>query len=261
MKKIHFTASTSLKAQSYIDKLQKLYPQSALEDADIIVVLGGDGFMLQSLHRLSTLQKPLYGLHCGTVGFLMNEIKEDVLHRLPERLNHAIETPLHPLEAHITTYMGEEKKLFAVNEVSLFRQVYQACHLNIAVDGIQRLSPLIGDGVLVATPAGSTAYNFSAHGPIIPLGTPLFALTPLNPFHPRHWRGAIIPQTACITVDVLEPEHRCVQVTADFLTVNHVSHVKIQNNSSITFRLLFDPGHQLEERILNEQFDHLSRVT
>jgi NAD+ kinase len=195
--------------------------------------------------------KPIYGMHRGTVGFLMNEYRED---GLTERLASAETTIIHPLLMRAVDEDSYSYEFHAINEVSLFRQTYQASRLRILVDGQERLNELIADGVLLATPAGSTAYNLSAQGPILPMGAPLLALTPISPFRPRRWRGALLPDKAQVTIEVLDARKRPAAAVADHDEVRHVVRVDIRMDQSIAMRMLFDPGHNLDERILREQF-------
>jgi NAD+ kinase len=251
--RIHFVASPIPEAQEALERLTGRYGKVAPESADVIVALGGDGLMLQTLHRFMTTGKPIYGMHRGTVGFLMNEFSID---ELPERLGKARVTVIHPLLMRAHDEEGETVEFHAFNEVSLFRQTYQAARLRILIDGKERLRELVADGMLLATPAGSTAYNFSAQGPIIPINAPLMALTPISPFRPRRWRGALLPDTARVRVEVLEPEKRPVAAVADHDEVRAVRTVDIQMDHSISMQMLFDPGHSLDERILREQFGY-----
>jgi NAD+ kinase len=251
--RIHFVASPIPEAQEALERLTGRYGKVAPESADVIVALGGDGLMLQTLHRFMTTGKPIYGMHRGTVGFLMNEFSAD---ELPERLGKARVTVIHPLLMRAHDEEGETVEFHAFNEVSLFRQTYQAARLRILIDGKERLRELVADGMLLATPAGSTAYNFSAQGPIIPINAPLMALTPISPFRPRRWRGALLPDTAHVHVDVLEPEKRPVAAVADHDEVRAVCSVDIQMDHGISMKMLFDPGHSLDERILREQFGY-----
>ena len=251
--RIAFVASPSPEAQEARARLTKRYGDNPLEAADVIVALGGDGLMLQTLHRQMKSGKPIYGMHRGTVGFLMNDFDED---RLKERLAAAETTVIHPLLMRATDSKGGRHEHRAINEVSVFRQTHQAARLSIHVDGKERLAELIADGVLVATPAGSTAYNLSAQGPIIPINAPLLALTPISPFRPRRWRGALLPDAAAVTVTVLEAEKRPVAAVADHDEVRWVTRVEIAMDHSIDMHMLFDPGHSLDERILREQFGY-----
>jgi NAD+ kinase len=209
--------------------------------------------MLQTLHRFMTSGKPIYGMHRGTVGFLMNEFSEE---RLPERLGEAHKTQIHPLLMRAVDAHGNSHEARAINEVSLFRQKYQAARLRILIDGKERLTELVADGLLVATPAGSTAYNLSAQGPIIPINAPLLALTPISPFRPRRWRGALLPDKAKVAIEVLEAEKRPVAAVADHDEVRDVHSVEIGMDHKISIPMLFDPGHSLDERILREQFGY-----
>jgi NAD+ kinase len=252
-KRIHFVASPIPEAKEALEQLATRYGNVPPQDADIIVALGGDGLMLQTLHRFMTMGKPIYGMHRGTVGFLMNEFYPD---DLPERLAKARVTVIHPLLMRAHDDDGDTIEFHAFNEVSLFRQTYQAARLRILIDGKERLPELVADGVLLATPAGSTAYNLSAQGPIIPINAPLMALTPISPFRPRRWRGALLPDTARVRIDVLEPEKRPVAAVADHDEVRAVCSVDIQMDHGISMQMLFDPGHSLDERILREQFGY-----
>ncbi len=251
--RIAFVASPNPEAHEARRQLIARYGDVAAERADVIVALGGDGLMLQTLHTFMHGDKPIYGMHRGTVGFLMNEYQ---LEGLRERLAAAQVTVIHPLLMTARTEDGDEAEFHAFNEVSLFRQTYQAARLRILIDGHKRLDELVADGVLLATPAGSTAYNLSAQGPIIPINASLMALTPISPFRPRRWRGALLPDSARVRVEVLEPDKRPVAAVADHDEVRAVCSVDIQMDHSISTRMLFDPGHSLEERILREQFGY-----
>jgi NAD+ kinase len=248
---IAFVASGTPEAREACDRLSARYGNVAPEQADVIVALGGDGLMLQTLHNFMATGKPIYGMHRGTVGFLMNEYGPD---QLVERLNNARITAIHPLMMRATDVQGRVTEHRAINEVSLFRQSAQAAHLRILVDGKERLAELIADGVLVATPAGSTAYNLSVQGPIIPVGAPLLALTPISPFRPRRWRGAWLPYNAKVTFEVLDAGTRPVAAVADHDEVRSIRSVDIAMDRAISINLMFDPGHSLDERILGEQF-------
>jgi NAD+ kinase len=249
--KIAFVASTHDEAEAARRELAARYGDVAPREADVIVALGGDGLMLQTLHASHVAAKPIYGMNRGSVGFLMNEYRTDAL---KERLAGAERVVIHPLVMETTDIHGKQQSARAFNEVSLFRQSYQAAKLRIAVDGKVRLPELVSDGILVATPVGSTAYNLSAHGPILPLNAPLLALTPLSPFRPRRWRGALLPDRASIQVDILEADKRPVGAVADHFEVRSVARVAIRMDIDSSIVMLFDPGHSLDERILAEQF-------
>jgi NAD+ kinase len=251
--RIAFVAGPSAEAEQALDRLRQRYGAAEPETADVIVALGGDGFMLQTLHRFMSSGKPIYGMHRGTVGFLMNEFGED---DLQERLGAAQVTIVRPLIMRTRQVNGQVQEHRAFNEVSLFRQSYQAARLRILIDSKERLAELVADGVLVSTPAGSTAYNLSVQGPIIPINAPLLALTPISPFRPRRWHGALLPDRACVAIDVLEPEKRPVAAVADHDEVRNVLHVDIEMDRRVSMPLLFDPGHSLDERILREQFGY-----
>jgi len=251
--RIAFVASPIAEAQEALARLAKSYGNVAPDKADVIVALGGDGLMLQTLHRFMTSGKPIYGMHRGTVGFLMNEYQPD---KLRERVAAARDTVIHPLLMRARDAGGRPHEFHAFNEVSLFRQSYQAAHLRIMIDGKERLAELVADGVLVATPAGSTAYNLSAQGPIIPINASLMAVTPISPFRPRRWRGALLPDRAKVRVEVLEAEKRPVAAVADHDEVRSVQTVDIHMDHGIAMHMLFDPGHSLDERILREQFGY-----
>jgi NAD+ kinase len=251
--RIAFVASPIAEAQDARARLAKRYGDTPPEEADMIVALGGDGLMLQTLHRFMKSGKPIYGMHRGTVGFLMNEFSEE---RLPERLAAAETTYIHPLLMCALDADGKRQESHAINEVSLFRQTYQAAKLRILIDGKERLAELAADGVMVATPAGSTAYNLSAQGPIIPIKAPLLALTPISPFRPRRWHGALLPDRAQVVIEVLEAEKRPVAAVADHDEVRAVRSVEIGMDHNISIPMLFDPGHSLDERILREQFGY-----
>ncbi|MFK7879960.1 NAD kinase [Roseobacter sp.] len=249
--KIAFTASRAEVAQTARAALITRYGNNALEDADVIVALGGDGFMLQTLHNVQSLNTPVYGMNRGTIGFLMNVYSET---DLPDRLLAAEEAELNPLNMTATCTDGTTTSALAINEVSLLRAGPQAAKLKITVDGRLRMQELVCDGALVSTPAGSTAYNYSAHGPILPIGSGVLALTAMSAFRPRRWRGALLPKSAVVRFDVLEPEKRPVMAEADANSVSGVTCVEIRSENSTVHRILFDPGHGLEERLINEQF-------
>lgn len=249
--RIAFLASNANDAQAALQRVTEAHGQRPPEDADVLVALGGDGFMLQTLHRHGELGLPVYGMKLGTVGFLMNQYRPE---GLAERLRAAEPAVLRPLEMLAQTESGAQVKSLAYNEVSLLRQTRQAAHLGIALNGERRLDELIADGVMVATPAGSTAYNFSASGPILPLGANVVALTPIAPFRPRRWRGAVLKADTEVCFSVLDPYKRPVSATADSHEVRDVVEVRIRESREHTVTLLFDPEHNLEERILSEQF-------
>jgi NAD+ kinase len=246
-----FVAAATDEAQAACAKLQERYQAASPNDAEIIVALGGDGFMLETLHATLDREVAIFGMNCGTVGFLMNGFDEE---GLADRLAAAERVTLRPLRMAATTTGGEQVAALAINEVSLYRQARQAAHVRIDVDGITRLTELVCDGVLVATPAGSTAYNFSAHGPIIPLGAQLLALTPISAFRPRRWRGALLPNAATVSFEVLDPDKRPVGATADSTEVRDVLRVEVSEAPDIALNLLFDPEHNLEQRVIQEQF-------
>jgi NAD+ kinase len=250
-KSIAFVAGATPEARDAYARLEKRYGNIDPASADVIVALGGDGLMLQTLHKFMNSGKPIYGMHRGTVGFLMNEYSDE---SLSERLSAAQITVIHPLVMSARDSAGRVHEHRAINEASLFRQSAQAAHLRILIDGKERLAELIADGVLVATPAGSTAYNLSVQGPIIPINAPMLALTPISPFRPRRWRGALLPDKAKITIEIMEAEKRPVAAVADHDEVRSVRSVDIGMDHSIAINLLFDPGHNLDERILREQF-------
>jgi NAD+ kinase len=249
--KIAFVAASTPEARKAYEQLEMHYGNVEPAQADVIVALGGDGLMLQTLHKFMKSGKPIYGMHRGTVGFLMNDFSPERLH---ERLAAARETIIHPLTMRARDAQGRLHEGRAINEVSLFRQGAQAAHLRILIDGQERLAELVADGLLVATPAGSTAYNLSVQGPIIPINAPLLALTPISPFRPRRWRGALLPDKAKVTIEVLEADKRPVAAVADHDEVRSVRAVDIAMDHDVSLRLLFDPGHNLDERILREQF-------
>ncbi len=249
--KIAFTASHADIAQTARAALVTRYGNVEMEEAEVIVALGGDGFMLQTLHATQKLSVPVYGMNRGTIGFLMNTYVES---DLPARLAAAEEAVINPLSMTATCKDGSVSKALAINEVSLLRAGPQAAKLRISVDGRPRMAELVCDGALVCTPAGSTAYNYSAHGPILPIGSDVLALTAMSAFRPRRWRGALLPKNATVRFDVLEPEKRPVMAEADAKSVMGVTSVEIHSEPSVAHRILFDPGHGLEERLINEQF-------
>ena len=249
--KIAFLASSAAVAQTARAALIGRYGDVPAEQAEVIVALGGDGFMLQTLHETQELPAPVYGMNRGTIGFLMNAYAES---DLPARLAAAEEAVINPLSMKATHTDGRESRSLALNEVALLRQGPQAAKLQITVDGRLRMQELVCDGALVATPAGSTAYNYSAHGPILPIGADVLALTAMSAFRPRRWRGALLPSTATVCFDVLEPEKRPVMADADGTSYRDVARVEIRSEPSIAHKILFDPGHGLEERLISEQF-------
>jgi len=252
---IAFVASDDPEAQDAQEALAALaarYGNADPASAKTVVALGGDGFMLSTLHDHIGREVAIYGMNCGSVGFLMNVWGAD---DLPARIARAKPVKLHPLRMLAHTKSGEEIEALAINEVALLRQTHQATKIRIHVDGVTRLKELICDGVLVATPAGSTAYNLSAHGPIIPIRAPLLALTPISAFRPRHWRGALLPDTACVKFEVLEPAKRPVSATADHTEIRDVLTVEVSQLQDLSVTMLFDPEHDFEERILKEQFE------
>jgi NAD+ kinase len=252
-KRIAFVASPIPEAKTALDRLAASYGNVEPEQADVIVALGGDGLMLQTLHKFMNSGKPIYGMHRGTVGFLMNDFSED---SLKQRLAAAERTVIHPLRMRARDAQNNIQEHHAINEVSLFRQTYQAARLRVLVDGKERLRELVADGALVSTPAGSTAYNLSAQGPIIPINAPLLALTAISPFRPRRWRGALLPDNARVTIEVLESDKRPVAAVADHREVRSVCEVDVSMDRERSMVMLFDPGHSLDERILREQFGY-----
>ena len=251
MKKIAFTAGDTSIAQDAKSVLIERYGNYPIEEAQAIVALGGDGFMLQTLHDTQEFDVPVYGMNRGTVGFLMNEYHEDDLHY---RLEAAETAVLNPLRMDAVCVDGRQAAALAINEVSLLREGPQAAKLRIYVDGWLRMQELVCDGALIATPAGSTAYNYSAHGPILPIGADVLALTAMAAFRPRRWRGALLPKSAEVRFEVINPQKRPVMADADSRSVRNVATVKIRSEPTIRHQILFDPGHGLEERLIQEQF-------
>lgn len=249
--KIAIISSGSSEADAAARQLADRYGDVPQGDADVVIALGGDGLMLQTMHQLMGSGKPIYGMNRGSVGFLMNDFRP---RGLTARLAAAERSIVHPLLMTAVDVRGRTHNAKAINEVHLLRQSYQAAKLRIHVDGHPRLEELIADGVLVATPAGSTAYNLSVNGPILPLNAPLLALTPISPFRPRRWNGALLPDRARVTVEVLEPEKRPVAAVADHTEIRKVRKVDITLDRSTDIVILHDPGHSLDERILREQF-------
>ncbi len=250
---LSFVASSTPEAQAAARELIAIYGNATPAQADVIVALGGDGFMLQTLHTTMNSGKLVYGMNRGSVGFLMNRYSVE---GLAERICKADENAFHPLEMRATDHEGAVHTALAINEVSLLRQSFQTAKLRVSVDGRVRLDELICDGLLLATPAGSTAYNLSAHGPILPLGTPLLALTPVSPFRPRRWRGALLPNRASVDIEILEPEKRPVNAVADQFEVKSVLAVHIAESENTTARILSDPDQSWADRILAEQFSN-----
>ncbi|MEO1251446.1 MAG: NAD kinase [Pseudomonadota bacterium] len=251
-KKLAFLASDKPEAAPVRDALVKRYGATRIDDADVIVAIGGDGFMLETLRSTMDIGKPIYGVNCGTVGFLMNPQDLD---GLSENIEAAEAAVIHPLSMEATTTDGRIEKAMAINEVSLFRQTRQSARIRILVNGRTRMESLTCDGVLLATPAGSTAYNLSAHGPILPIGAQMLALTPISAFRPRRWRGALLSHDAVVAFETLNPDFRPVSAVADNYEVRNVASVTAKEDRTISMTLLFDRGHSLDERILREQFD------
>jgi NAD+ kinase len=250
--RLAFVASTSDRARAACEELEERYGAGSPDDADVIIALGGDGFMLRTLHAQLGHGLPVYGMKLGRVGFLMNRYLPD---DLPARIAAARPAVLHPLEMHVTQRDGTEIEALAFNEISLLRQTNQAAHIEVALNGEVKLANLICDGLLVATPAGSTAYNLSAHGPILPLDANVLALTPISPFRPRRWRGALLPVATRVGLRTLEPDHRPVSATADFHEVRDAVAIRVRQARERAITLLFDPERSLAQRILDEQFE------
>ncbi|HEY7979816.1 MAG TPA: NAD kinase [Rhizomicrobium sp.] len=251
MTALHFVASDATDAQAALAALRARHEDAGEKAADIIIALGGDGFMLQTLHHFLGSKKPIYGMNLGSVGFLMNEYRDE---GLPERLAAAEPAHVHPLRMKATTTAGQSIDALAFNEVSLLRETRQAAKIRISVDDKVRIKELICDGVLISTPAGSTAYNLSAHGPILPIDAALLALTPISAFRPRRWHGALLSHRARTRFEILEPVKRPVSAVADDREVRNVAQVDVAEDRSISMTMLFDAGHSLDERILAEQF-------
>ncbi len=249
--RLHIVGSRHTQTPAALAELKSRYGHVPLDSADVIVALGGDGFMLRVLHKFVDTGLPVYGMRLGRVGFLMNRYQND---DLLQRLDQADCVALKPLKMEALTASGERHTAMAINEVSLLRQKNQAAHLQITVNNAVKIEELVADGVLVATAAGSSAYNFSAYGPILPLDSNALALTPISPFRPRRWRGAVLPAAVKIVIDLLDHQQRPVSATADFIEVRDVVRVAITEDQQTNLKLMFDPDHSLEERILNEQF-------
>jgi len=249
--RVSFVASETDEAQIACKVLTERYGSLSPDDADVIVALGGDGLMLQTLHRFMNTGKPIYGMNRGSVGFLMNEYRTD---GLVDRLKAADITTIHPLEMKARDKSATVHTAMAINEVSLLRQTFQAAKLRLSVDGRTRMDELVCDGCIVATPAGSTAYNLSAHGPILPIYAPLLALTPISAFRPRRWRGALLPNHAEVLIEVLEPEKRPVNAAADHTEIRDIVSVTVREAASANSLIMFDSDHGWDERILTEMF-------
>ena len=247
--RFHFTASDHPLPQTRLAVLTERYGQNPLAEAEVIIALGGDGLMLKALK--ASEGKPVYGINCGTEGFLMNHYHED---DLETRMQTAETTIIHPLIMQVKTTDGKTHHAHGINEVSIARKTHQAVKLKIDIDGVPRLPEMVGDALIIATPAGSTAYNLSAHGPIIPLGAEVLALTPVSVFRPRRWRGALLPQSAEVQVEVLEFNFRPASATADGTEIREVIHADVRMDTSINYTLLSDPGQGLAERAMQEQF-------
>ena len=249
--KLACIASASKQAQQCRKDLAAKYDFVDSDDADVILALGGDGLMLHAIHKFIDCDKSIYGLNCGTIGFLMNQLRDE---DLISRVSKAKETCVYPLEMVATTQDGQRHRFLAFNEVSVIRYSHQTANLRLAINGIERIPKLVCDGVLVATPMGSTAYNLSAHGPIIPLASKVLALTPVSPFRPRRWHGALLPNSSVVEITNLDPTKRPLGASADFHEVRDVVSLTVREDRSKVFRILFDPDHSLEERIFSEQF-------
>jgi NAD+ kinase len=251
MMKLHFSASSHDGAIERRARLVERYGQHEIADADCIVALGGDGHMLHVLHETVAHDKPVFGLNCGRLGFLMNHYASE---ELIERIRDAETAPIHPLRMHAETTDGTQHSALAINEVSLIRQTHNAAHIRVEVDGKHQVDELVCDGILLATPVGSTAYNLSAYGPVVPLGAGLMALTPISPFRPRRWRGALLNESAQVNLEVLEPQFRPVAASADSAEHRHIKTISIAQAQDITLRLLYDQGYSLADRAIAEQF-------
>ena len=251
VKKITFIASETNPATEAKKKLTELYGNSDIKDAEFIVALGGDGQMLQVLHQFIGSGIPIYGMNCGSIGFLMNELSFD---NLDKKLENSEMTEINPLKMSVTDISGKEHTEIAINEVALTRTTYQAAKLKISINNKVRLHELISDGLLISTPAGSTAYNLSADGPILPINARLMALTPTSPFRPRRWKGALLDINSIVEIDVIDPEYRKVNATADSHEIMDAKKIIISNDETLSLKIMFDQDHNLEERIITEQF-------
>ncbi len=249
--RLAFIASHAPEAQEAKAELARRYGEAPLKKADVVVALGGDGLMLRAMHRLRSTGKGIFGMNRGSVGFLMNDYSAE---GLIGRLKAAEVTRIHPLKMTVRGGNGNTHEALAFNEVSLFRQRYPAAKLRISIDGRVRMEELICDGIILATPAGSTAYNLSAQGPILPINSPLLALTPICPFRPRRWRGAILPKEARVRIEILDAEKRPVAAVADNREYRNVREVEVVQDETVAASLMFDPGHSLAEKVVNEQF-------
>ena len=243
--------SGSVEAEQAFRELTQSHSFVSPEECDVILALGGDGLMLQTIHQHLSLGKPIFGMNCGTLGFLLNSYAAD---DLEQRIGTAQEFKFLPLRMKVVTQGGETSELLAFNEVTVLRYTGQSANLRIEVDGVERLAKFVGDGIILATPAGSTAYNFSAHGPIVPLGATVLALTPVSPFRPRRWRGALLHHDAEVSIENLDPVKRPVSATADSQELFGVVSVSVQGDPSNAARILFDRNHSLQERVMREQF-------
>jgi NAD+ kinase len=253
---ITIIANNTDKAQTILANIQAVYnfnTSKPNQNTDLIIALGGDGFMLHCLHTYMHLDIPIYGINCGTVGFLLNHLN---IEKLPELINNALPTITYPLEMTAHLNNGEIKKHLAINEVSVFRKTSQAIKINVSIDGLMRLPELVCDGILLSTPAGSSAYNSSVNGPILPIGSNILALTPISPFLPKKWTGAILPHTAEVELTIIDSKARPASSVADFIEVESVHSILIKEKRDKPIKLLFDPNHSLEERILKEQFSY-----
>ena len=249
--RFHFISSKNPEAKQALKKFKERYEQSKIEDSDVIIAIGGDGMLLKALRNSLEAKIPVFGLNKGNVGFLMNELSYEDLEK---RVSVADKVITHPLKMKTNNINGEIIIESAVNEVSLSRQTHQAAHLKISIDDKERLSELVCDGILVSTPIGSTAYNLSAHGPIIPLNANILALTPISAFRPRRWKGALLPENVKIRIEILDFKRRTVSATADNIEVRNIKNIEIFADKTKTLTLLHDPGHSLDERIMKEQF-------